>query len=411
MKCPSCGREIPQGQNWCRMCQPESWEGFYENEKEAPQTGKGNRHVWEDGKDVLPERPENSNSDGMWLARLEWVDPKKQKEAYNPVLQPLALARPVPMTEEERRETAVVVEESAVPEVRGTPEVPKDQEPVISYLPPKEPGIFLTNRKVVMALGCVLALTLAGAWIGWVLGGRQTAGEYEDQMSGLTRELEDVREEAEALQSERDKLAEEQEALLSLSETLAAGDELEALELADAYSDLLPGDLLSGVRGRVYEAGKASYLNGDKNQAEEYFSVLGDWSRSADYLDLIRMERDGVDESDYDRLVEIVDLPNASALLFADEDMSLTYLEGEWETGTLDDYYFKMVKNDEGGHTASYNLPSFDLEGYFYLEDGVYAVGTEKETAVDYFRFTAAGKNDLEVYCYKDGQTYTLHRA
>lgn len=413
MKCPTCGRVLPEGQDYCRMCRPKEWDGPYENDKEPESQGKVNWDIWNSEKESLPERPENSNDDVMLLERLEQPEVEKEKAVHNPALQRLPLAHPTPASPEEESEPAPQPVESQIVPVPAAEEVVLPRRPKGA----ERSAVSLSKGKVVLAAACVLVLFLIGVGTGWVQGGRQAAQTYEEQLASLQDDLRSAEEDAAewedtagALQAERDQLAEEQEVLLAFSGALAGGDPTEAMELLEDNEDLMSGETLSGIRSNIYEKGEAAYLSGDMDEAENCFSALGDWSRSRDYLDLIGMKQNGVDQSDYDRLAEISDLPGASALLFSDEDMSLTYLKGEWRTETPDDYYFQVIENDEGGHTASYNLPSFDLEGYFYLEDGVYAVGAERESAFDYFCFTAAGRDEMEVYCYKDSQTYTLHR-
>lgn len=426
MRCPTCGRELPEEQGYCPMCLPEGWVDGFENQKGISMWGKENRgEAWEQEWEPLPERPENSNGDVMLWGNLELPEQHKQP---GQTAEKVPLAHPTPMEPEEAAVPAVQEEAGSVPEAVAAAEpveqpVPVDQPNNIPPAP-EEPGKgvrSMSGRKWAIAVAGVVLLCAVGTAVGWNMGGRQMQGEYEKKLDTLNEELTAAKEETaqvqtelDELQAERDELERQREALLETKETLTkvsgllAGGALEEA-LGQLGSD--QSQLLEELRTEIYTQGEASYKSGALDQAERCFGALNGWSRSADYLSLIGLERGGVDKSDYNQLVELLGIGNASALLFSDKDMSFTFLEGEWRTDTLDDYYFKMVQNDEGGHTASYNLPSFSEEGYFYLTDGIYSVGAQEESAVDYYRFNATGENDLEIYCYKDGQTYTLHRV
>ena len=58
------------------------------------------------------------------------------------------------------------------------------------------------------------------------------------------------------------------------------------------------------------------------------------------------------------------------------------FLLGRWEDGAYyDPYYFELEESDNDGLTAQYNLPNNDVDGYFYLKDGFYALGKTENSA------------------------------
>ena len=66
--------------------------------------------------------------------------------------------------------------------------------------------------------------------------------------------------------------------------------------------------------------------------------------------------------------------------------------------------------DDEG--YISYNLPWFDYGDYYKIENGellLYPKKDEKATKTMY-TIVAIAPNQIQVYCHKDGSTYTLNR-
>jgi hypothetical protein len=73
-----------------------------------------------------------------------------------------------------------------------------------------------------------------------------------------------------------------------------------------------------------------------------------------------------------------------------------------------------MTENDDVSYNSSYNLPwvskpagtqYFDIYDYVYF----YKDGNENRLA-DVYKFEIVTIDKINVYCYKDGQTYTLYR-
>lgn len=73
--------------------------------------------------------------------------------------------------------------------------------------------------------------------------------------------------------------------------------------------------------------------------------------------------------------------------------------------------YLKMEERETGRFWCSYNLP-WQYDGDFYtIENGIYYEGYNNSSRKDKeFRFTIVSWSKIEVYCFKNGRTYTLKR-
>lgn len=84
------------------------------------------------------------------------------------------------------------------------------------------------------------------------------------------------------------------------------------------------------------------------------------------------------------------------------------FLMGHWTT--YDGRYYFDVEED--GY-SSFNLPWVDATGreFYHIEDYIYYWGSnDNDKLVKVFDFTMTSPNEIDVYCFKDGYTYTLYR-
>ena len=65
-------------------------------------------------------------------------------------------------------------------------------------------------------------------------------------------------------------------------------------------------------------------------------------------------------------------------------------------------------EDDDYSYWSSYNLPWYG--GTFTIKDGVYSVSNDSYENKPQYRFTILTPDSMEVYCYKNGMTYTLYR-
>ena len=100
--------------------------------------------------------------------------------------------------------------------------------------------------------------------------------------------------------------------------------------------------------------------------------------------------------------------------LLEDSSAILSFLEGKWYTSDRGKHFDVTAHTDDNGFTSSYNLPFVEEpEGadYFDILEYVYWYEDENDTPlVKVFEFEIIDAEEIEVYCYQDGETYTLYR-
>lgn len=144
--------------------------------------------------------------------------------------------------------------------------------------------------------------------------------------------------------------------------------------------------------------------------------TLKDYKNSAKYLSLIDARTISPFTSasnlkaKYQKIISLISFEDAAEIILKNEDMMDLFLTGRWEDGTSDPYYFEMFEDDDGNLSCRYNLPNKDVDGYYFLNDGVYSVGEDEATAVKCFKFSITSEDSIAVYCYKDGSTQRLYR-
>lgn len=108
-------------------------------------------------------------------------------------------------------------------------------------------------------------------------------------------------------------------------------------------------------------------------------------------------------------LKEIFYFEDASELLISSTDIACTYLLGTWKTSN-GGYYFKMERKNDWlyEYYSSYNIPWFG--GSFEINNGIYSVTKGSYEDKPQYKFDLLTPDSMNLYCYKDGKTYTLYR-
>lgn len=165
---------------------------------------------------------------------------------------------------------------------------------------------------------------------------------------------------------------------------------------------------LSSAQETVYQFAISLYED-YRIEASDYFDLVKDYSRAKDYLTLC---------STYDYSTTLEELwalrgfANADELLYSQEYLC-RFLVGSWYTSNKN-YYCIMEDMDEASqydYYFSYNLP-WQYSGDFEIIDGILKVfHNGSATSLNEFRFTINSWNQITVYCYKNGSSYTLYRS
>ena len=175
------------------------------------------------------------------------------------------------------------------------------------------------------------------------------------------------------------------------------------------YSDVK--EILPQVSELVYLEGQSYYHDGDYLNAEADFHEVNDYKDSDKYLVLIdarQMDYWGSYENTVDELVQLFDFEDVPEILLLNQKMATTFLRGEWKTSDRR-YQFTMEKNST--NSTSYNLPWIDDKGfqYYSIDKGIFYLEGENERKPQ-FKFILLTPDSMQVYCYKNGSTYTLYR-
>lgn len=119
----------------------------------------------------------------------------------------------------------------------------------------------------------------------------------------------------------------------------------------------------------------------------------------------ISAERD--EKTDVTALISIFEFEDAADILLSENLYAIAFLEGTWKTS--DGYYFFTMKNNG---LTSYNLPWFDYGDYYEIADGTYFLYLESDPTNRraLYTFIPITANCLDIYCHKNGRTYTVYR-
>ena len=197
-------------------------------------------------------------------------------------------------------------------------------------------------------------------------------------------------------------LVDQEQYVLAYKKLAAIRNYADARECKETLSDLM------------YSKAQALYRAGHYKSAEKLFECISLYKDSKKYLTLIRARGKLSTQENLTNIVkEVVSIfyfEDAPELLVSEGNIACYFLLGTWWT-SRGEYYFKMERANNGEYNFlnSYTLPSFG--GLFTIEDGVYSVSGDGYKNKPQYRFTLLTPDSMEVYCYKNGATYTLYRA
>ena len=106
-------------------------------------------------------------------------------------------------------------------------------------------------------------------------------------------------------------------------------------------------------------------------------------------------------------LIGMFEFEDAADILLSENLYATTFLEGTWKTS--DGYYYFTMKSSG---STSYNLPWFDYGDYYEIVDGTYFLYPKSDSTSrrSLYTFIPVTSNCLDVYCHKNGRTYTVYR-
>ena len=214
------------------------------------------------------------------------------------------------------------------------------------------------------------------------------------------------------------------DAMISEAQYYLACDLIEEEQYINAYTILmqiddypLASETLSALKDTMYLLAQTYYYAGNNKEAVKIFERLRPYQNSDSYLTLIyskggpifALANGATVDYGVDALVKIFYFEDAADILVSQQSLACDFLMGYWRTS--DGYYYFEMKesaSDEYKYWCSYNLPWFDGDG-FTIIDGIYYLSVN-DTRKKMFRFELLTPDSMNVYCYKNGKTYTLYR-
>ncbi len=198
-----------------------------------------------------------------------------------------------------------------------------------------------------------------------------------------------------------------------------------ACSMLDEYDYINAYNIFDGIRGYadteellitlsdiIYLEGQTAYYDGRHFDSEDFFECITPYLNSEDYLELIDVQMLGGllnTSNTVDTLIDLFYFEDASELLVSNTSLACKFLLGTWHTSG-GSYYFKMEVSDSNDYDyySSYNIPWYG--GTFSIKDGIYYVTTNSGIEKPQYKFTLISPNSMDLYCYKNGYTYTLYR-
>lgn len=190
---------------------------------------------------------------------------------------------------------------------------------------------------------------------------------------------------------------------------VAAYEKYESIrDYADAEECL---DALAGI---MYYEGQSLYYEQSFEDAQNLFKCISPYEDSDDYLTLIEAHSKvfsrlsaRIAEPIVEQLTAIFYFEDAAELLVSQQVFAKQFLRGTWRTSN-GSYYF-TISDD---FSSSYNLPfTYNNYDYYKIENGTYIkYNKDGGSEQPQFQFTLITPDCMEVYCYKNGLTYTLYR-
>ena len=163
----------------------------------------------------------------------------------------------------------------------------------------------------------------------------------------------------------------------------------------------------------LYLEGQELYANGELDESEKRFRYIHPYAETRKYLTLLDA-RSEVGWEDPDKMVkdltDIFYFEDAPELLLAHDMYACRFLLGTWRTSG-GGYYLKMEVSSEDDYEfwCSYNLPWWECTS-FTIDDGTYFITTPSGELKAMYEFILISPTCMEVYCYKDGNAYTLYK-
>lgn|GEM_PF-1801405 len=180
---------------------------------------------------------------------------------------------------------------------------------------------------------------------------------------------------------------------------------LEAFEAIDPYKDTTAR--IDDTKGKLYELALSAIKAGDTDTAISSFAAIPGVEQSDTYAEamnlLMRAKSGGAfTQEEYNAFLRLTDMMDITPYLSGDSLITY-YLCGSWQ----DEKDNVFVMDSDGG--IQYNLPGID-GGTYTFQDSIMYMSQSDGTEAPMFGFSCIDMNTMALYCYEDGETYTMTR-
>ena len=151
-----------------------------------------------------------------------------------------------------------------------------------------------------------------------------------------------------------------------------------------------------------------------------YYKLISDYSEAAKVVELYNLydEYGQVGSARFyaDNMSELIKFWDIKAIrdFFLSDNMLNYYMIGKWIYESNSSKYIVFYRNSNGMVACSYSLPTPSVSNakYYDIQDGELVFEDENSKVVaKVYKFDFIDANTVNVYCYADGNTYTLKRT
>ena len=176
-------------------------------------------------------------------------------------------------------------------------------------------------------------------------------------------------------------------------------------------------EYIDEARYALFDSAVVAYKKGNNlsTKTKECFTKLSglkdfEYADLASYYELLCRVKSGEDiaSSEINLLCANLDIEDTKDVLMHEHSIARSFLQGKWYTSNG----YKFHWTDDG---VTDTLPTVLSESYkCYIKEGIYykyPSGETRRSVQKDKKITIIDYNTIEVYCYKDGKTYTLTRS
>ena len=193
------------------------------------------------------------------------------------------------------------------------------------------------------------------------------------------------------------------------------GAHVAALEELKSVKNYSPSQaMIEYLTVKIYADGIDAYEDGLYQTARHCFEAIAGHENSSNYACLARCHLGEETDMDKNRLPSLIGFADAEDIILSDHSFADPFLDGRWE---LDDTYLVLNSSTD---TIDHNIPVIGKRDYYIFQNGVCYSATETSGSISYeeyknlkvahFQVQLCDADTIRIFCYADGNSYTLYR-